>query len=267
MSLLVLATRRAQRLAKQQMEFVAAVSHELRTPLAVIRSAAENLADGVVHDEARIRRYGEVMRTEGRRLTDMVEQILEFAGIQSGQRGFALRPVGVGPLVGDIVSASAPLIETAGLVVEFDMSDDLPPVLGDEPALRRVFQNLIDNAIKYGASGQSIRISARQSGGEVSVTVADRGIGIDTADHTRIFEPFYRAADVVAAQVQGAGLGLSLVQRIVAAHGGRVTLKSAPREGSAFTVHLPAAAGFAAGQRAPDQSSADAADVQALRQS
>ena len=98
MGLLVLATRRAQRLAKQQMEFVAAVSHELRTPLAVIRSAAENLADGVVHDEARIRRYGELMRTEGRRLTEMVEQILEFAGIQSGQRGFALRPVGVGPL-------------------------------------------------------------------------------------------------------------------------------------------------------------------------
>ena len=97
------------------------------------------------------------MRTEGRRLTDMVEQILEFAGIQSGQRGFALRPVGVGPLVSDIVSASASLIEAAGLVVEFDIPDDLPPVLGDEPALRRVFQNLIDNAIKYGAGGGSIR--------------------------------------------------------------------------------------------------------------
>ena len=266
MGLLVLATRRAQRLAKQQMEFVAAVSHELRTPLAVIRSAAENLADGVVDDEARIRRYGELMRAEGRRLTDMVEQILEFAGIQSGQRGFALRPVGVGPLVSDIVSASASLIETAGLVVEFDIPHDLPPVLGDEPALRRVFQNLIDNAIKYGAGGQSIRISGRQSGGEVRVTVADRGIGIDTAEQTRIFEPFYRAAEVVAAQVQGAGLGLSLVQRIVAAHGGRVTLKSAPKEGSAFTVHLPVAGGFAAGQRAPDRSSADASGgVQALR--
>ena len=268
MGLLVLATRRAQRLAKQQMEFVAAVSHELRTPLAVIRSAAENLADGVVHDEARIRRYGELMRTEGRRLTDMVEQILEFAGIQSGQRGFALGPVGLGPLVSDIVSASASLIETAGLVVEFDIPDDLPPVLGDEPSLRRVFQNLIDNAIKYGAGGQSIRISGRQSAGEVSVTVADRGIGIDAADHTRIFEPFYRAGDVVAAQVQGAGLGLSLVQRIVAAHGGRVTVKSAPREGSAFTVHFPAVGGFAAGQRAPDHSSADASGgVQALRPS
>ncbi len=85
--LLVLSTRRAQELARQQMEFVAAVSHELRTPLAVIRSAGENLADGVVKDEAEIRKYGDLVRNEGRRLTDMVEQILEFAGIDSGQRG------------------------------------------------------------------------------------------------------------------------------------------------------------------------------------
>jgi signal transduction histidine kinase len=270
MGLLVLATRRAQRLARQQMEFVAAVSHELRTPLAVIRSAAENLADGVVHDEAKIRSYGELMRTEGRRLTDMVEQILEFAGIQSGQRGFALRPVGVGPLLHDIVSASSELIAGAGMVVEFAIPADLPAVLGDEPALRRAFQNLIDNAIKYGAAGGSIRVSARPSGSQVHITVADRGIGIEAADHARIFEPFYRAADVVAAQVQGAGLGLSLVQRIVVAHGGRVTVKSAPREGSAFTVQLPAAGDCAVADRFPagqtdHHSSADTAGVQAFR--
>ncbi len=273
MGLLVLATRRAQRLATQQMEFVAAVSHELRTPLAVIRSAAENLADGVVNDEARIRRYGELMRTEGRRLTDMVEQILEFAGIQSGQRGFALRPVSIGPLLQDIVSASSGLIEDAGLVVDFDIPDNLPAVLGDEPALRRVFQNLIDNAIKYGAAGGSISLSARRTGSEVAVTVADQGIGIDAADQTRIFEPFYRASDVVAAQMQGTGLGLSLVQRIVSAHGGRVTVKSALREGSAFTVLLPAAGVRAAAEPVPaghpdHHSSAGAADgVRALRPS
>jgi signal transduction histidine kinase len=279
MGLLVLATRRAQRLARQQMEFVAAVSHELRTPLAVIRSAAENLADGVVHDAAKIKSYGELMRTEGRRLTDMVEQILEFAGIQSGQRGFALRPVGIGPLLHDIVSASSELIAGASMVVEFDVPADLPAVLGDEPALRRAFQNLIDNAIKYGSAGGSIRVSARISGSHVNITVADRGIGIEAAAQARIFEPFYRAADVVAAQLQGAGLGLSLVQRIVVAHGGRVTVKSVPREGSAFTVQLPAAGDRAAADRAPAaqaehsssppsaSSSADAAGVQALRSS
>jgi signal transduction histidine kinase len=239
--LLVLTTRRSQLLAQQQMEFVATVSHELRTPLAVIRSAAENLADGVINDEHRIRRYGELMRTEGRRLTEMVEQILEFAGIQSGQRGFSLRPVAIEPLVRDILSSSSALIENAGLAVEVEIPPGLPLVLGDEPALRRVFQNLIDNAIKYGASGKWLRISAAASGSHVLVTVADRGIGIDASDHTRIFEPFYRAADVVAAQMQGAGLGLSLVRRIVSAHGGSVAVKSAPRAGSEFLVQLPAA--------------------------
>jgi signal transduction histidine kinase len=267
MGLLVLATRRAQRLARQQMEFVAAVSHELRTPLAVIRSAADNLAEGVVHDEARIKRYGELMRTEGRRLTEMVEQILEFAGIQSGQRGFALRPVAVGPLVADILSSSSGLIENAGLIVDVDVPADLPAVLGDEAALRRVFQNLVDNAIKYGAAGGSIRISARREGNDVAVTVADRGIGIDAADQSRIFEPFYRAPDVVAAQMQGAGLGLSLVQRIVAAHGGRVGVKSAPREGSAFTVTLPMADDRAAVRASTATSPADAGGVQPVRSS
>jgi signal transduction histidine kinase len=261
--LLVVTTRRAQRLANQQMEFVATVSHELRTPLAVIRSAAENLADGVVHDEQRIRRYGELMRTEGRRLTEMVEQILEFAGIQSGQRGFALRPVAIGPLIHDIVASSSSLIDDAGVAVELDLPPDLPAALGDEPALRRVFQNLIDNAVKYGASGGWMRIGARASGSHVLVTVSDRGIGIDPAEQGRIFEPFYRAAGVVAAQMQGAGLGLSLVQRIVAAHDGRVTVKSAPRSGAEFTVQLPIAghAPAAAADTAP--SDAAARDAQA----
>jgi signal transduction histidine kinase len=241
MGLLVLSTRRAQRLASQQMEFVAAVSHELRTPLAVIRSAAENLADGVVREEDQVKKYGDLMRTEGRRLTEMVEQILELAGIQSGQRGFALRAVAIEPLLHDIVSSSGSIIEQAGIVVDVQMSPDVPPVLGDEVALRRVFQNLIGNAIKYGASGKWIGLSAARSGSEVRVTVADRGIGIQPAEQARIFEPFYRASDAVSAQIHGAGLGLSLVQRIVESHGGRVTVRSTPGQGSEFTVQLPAA--------------------------
>jgi two-component system, OmpR family, sensor histidine kinase SenX3 len=238
---LVVSTRRAQDLARQQMEFVAAVSHELRTPLAVIRSAADNLADGVVHEDSQVRKYGELVRGEGRRLTEMVEQILELAGIHSGQRGFALGPVPVAPLLRQVVEASAPLVEEAGLKVDYDLPQSLPPILGDEQALRRVFQNLVGNAIKYGASGGWIGLRARASGREVLVTVADRGIGIEAFEQPRIFEPFYRAPGVIEAQIHGAGLGLSLVQRIVEAHGGRITLRSAPGTGSEFTVHLPAA--------------------------
>jgi signal transduction histidine kinase len=241
MGLLVISTRRAQRLATQQMEFVAAVSHELRTPLAVIRSAGENLADGVVRDDEQIRKYGDLVRHEGRRLTEMVEQILEFAGLQSGQRGFALRPVAVRPLLEEVVETSRALADRARIQSEIVVPESLPPLLGDETALRRVFQNLVSNAIKYGAAGGWIGLRAEAGSREVRITVSDRGMGIPAAEQPRIFEPFYRAPEVIAAQIHGAGLGLSLVKRIVEAHGGRIAVRSDPGRGSDFVVTLPAA--------------------------
>lgn len=241
--MITVSSQRAQRLASQQMEFVAGVSHELRTPLAVIRSAGDNLADGVIQDEAQIRKYGELVRSEGRRLSEMVEQILEFAGIHSGARAFALRPVAVAPLLQESIASEGVRAEERRVTIELDAPADLPPVIGDEPALRRVFQNLIGNAIKYGAQGGWVGVSARSAGSTVRVTVVDRGIGIAAADQSRIFDPFYRAADVVEARLQGAGLGLSLVKRIVEAHGGQVSVKSQSGQGSAFTVALPAALG------------------------
>jgi signal transduction histidine kinase len=237
---LIASTRRAQDLARQQLEFVATVSHELRTPLAVIRSAADNLADGVVHDEARVRQYGDLVRREGVRLTDLVEQILEFAGLQSGQRSIARRPVNVGDVLRDVVAA-ARAASGADVTIELSTADGLPAVLGDEAALRRVFQNLVSNAVKYGADAGWIGIRARQESDGVHVVISDRGIGIAPSDQERIFDPFYRAAAVVSAQIQGAGLGLSLVKRIVEAHGGRISVESAPGKGSAFNVTLPIA--------------------------
>src|SRR5206468_1960170 len=153
---LVVSTRRAQDLARQQLEFVATVSHELRTPLAVIRSAADNLADGVVNDEARIRQYGQLVRREGLRLTDLVEQILEFAGLQSAQRTMRAKPVAIPALLRDVVAAAEPLAQPAGISIEVNIGDNLPLVRGDEAALRRVFQNLIGNAVKYAAARTSV---------------------------------------------------------------------------------------------------------------
>jgi signal transduction histidine kinase len=255
MGLLILTTRRAQRLAQQQMEFVATVSHELRTPLAVIRSAADNLADGIVEGDAQVRKYGELVRGEGRRLTDMVEQILEFSGIQSGDRRLNAQPVMIEPLVRGVIAASASLTAAAGIAVDVTLPDNLPPVLGDEPALGRVVQNLFANAIKYGSAGSWIGVEARRQGNDVLLTIADRGIGIDPSEQARVFEPFYRAPAVIAAQIQGAGLGLSLVERIVQAHGGTVTVRSTAGSGAAFTVQLPIATSEherrAAGRPAP----------------
>lgn len=141
--------------------------------------------------------------------------------------------------------------------MEVDLPASLPPVLADEPALRRVFQNLVGNAIKYGAGGGVIRISAASTARDVRIAIADAGIGIAPAEQQRIFEPFYRAPDVIAAQIQGAGLGLSLVKRIVESHGGRISVRSTPGAGSEFTVTMPAAmeepiARKADGQPVPD---------------
>jgi signal transduction histidine kinase len=248
MLLMVASMRRSQELARQQMEFVATVSHELRTPLAVVRAAGDNLAEGVIHDDDQVRKYGELVRSEGRRLTEMVEQILEFAGIHAGPRTLHIVPIKVDALIKGVLRGSATLIESAGFEVQVDIPQELPPVAGDESALQRVFQNLVGNAIKYGADGRWIGIDARQSGNQVSISVTDRGIGISPGDQERIFEPFYRAAEVVAAQVQGAGLGLSLVQRIVQAHGGRIVVTSAKAAGSQFTVSLPVGRGQTADQ-------------------
>jgi signal transduction histidine kinase len=246
MLIMVIATRRAQRLAQQKMEFVAAISHELRTPLAVICSAGENLADGVVPDLQRARQYGSVIHNEGRRLAEMVDQALEFAGAQSGRKTMAPRPIEVRDLLDRAVAACRPQLRDSGFELEERVDQDLPLVLADAAEISRALQNLIRNAIKYGGEQRWIGIQALAQpgagGGEVSITVRDSGLGIPRADLPHIFEPFYRAHEVVAAQIHGSGLGLSVVRQIVEAHGGRITVQSQPGQGSAFTLYLPCAA-------------------------
>ena len=243
--LIVVNARRSERLAAQQMDFVATVSHELRTPLAVIRSAAQNLSAGVVHEAAQASKYGELIETEGRRLTDMVEQVLEYAGVSGNRRAVRAAPVDCAALVRDVVAAQAPLLEAERFEVVVDAAPDLPPALADEGAVRRSVVNLVTNALKYAADGRWLGVSVRQAQTrgrtELQIAVADRGRGIAADDLPHIFEPFYRGRYALERQIHGNGLGLSLVKRIAEAHGGRVTVKSATGEGSTFTIHLPAA--------------------------
>ena len=256
--LIAVSARRSQNLARQQMEFVAAVSHELRTPVSVIGAAAGNLADGVVGDPQRVRKYGETIQGEARRLGETVERVLQLAGIAAGHAAAAQTPIAPADLVHESIKACRPEIDAAGVNVEVAIADDLPNIIGDMPALRSALQNLISNAVKYGGDARWLRVSAgpghvpagrghtvvqmrhyHDKGNPVTFTVEDRGLGIDPEDRKHIFEPFYRGRDAVSQQIQGSGLGLNLVMRIAAAHGGRVTASSEPGKGSTFALTLP----------------------------
>jgi signal transduction histidine kinase len=251
-ALALVASQRAQRLARDRMEFVAGISHELRTPLAVIRSAAENLADGVVDSGAQVQKYGTLIADEGRKLSEMVDQVLTFSTLESGH-ALRLRPAAVDELVADVVRGLAPAAEAAGMRIETEVRGPLPPVLGDAAALGRVMTNLVTNAIKYAASGGwiGVLVEAGAGGRLVRITVADRGPGIAHQDQRRVFEPFFRGHAAVAAQIHGNGLGLDLVRRITERHGGRVSLESEPGRGSRFTVELPAASAGASSSLVP----------------
>jgi signal transduction histidine kinase len=244
LAVLLASTRRAQRLATLQMDFVAGVSHELRTPLAVIQSAGENMADGLVAGSEQVRRYGVVVRDEGRRLSHMVEQILGFAGMQSGRPNFDFRPTDVQHVIANALAASEPVIRASGCAVETEIPPDLPMVAADATSLTHCLRNLLDNAATHGAEGGWVGVSARVVDGvkqqRLEIRVEDRGRGIDPHDAPRLFDPFYRGRRSVRDQIRGFGLGLTLARRIVEAHSGTLAAKAAPGGGACFFVRLPA---------------------------
>jgi len=244
-ALLAATSRRAHRLARQQMEFVAGVSHELRTPVAVIRSAAENLSHGVVDSGDRVKRYGQLLETEARRLGEMVERVLQYAGIESGLATGARVPVAPTEIIEGAIESSLTLLGSEDITIERNFIPNPPTVVGDAAALRSAIQNLIANAVKYGGGDRWVGIRVehgrQRRRPEVWITISDHGGGIPASELPHIFDPFYRGADAVARQVHGNGLGLSLVRQIVAAHSGRVTVTTRAGAGSSFTIALPSA--------------------------
>jgi signal transduction histidine kinase len=245
MAMIVAATARSRRLAARQMEFVAGVSHELRTPVAVICAAGENLADGVVSSPQQVRRYGATVRDEGRRLAEMVERVLEFAGTYSGRAMYRFQALPVAGFLQDAIAAAASRAAELGVGIESTVAPGLPDMRGDAGALRRVVVNLLENAMKYGASGRWIGVRAEPASMNgspaVRISVEDRGDGIPSGELSRIFEPFYRGRAAQEGEEHGFGLGLSLVKRVVEAHGGAVRAQSEPARGSTFSIVVPAA--------------------------
>jgi signal transduction histidine kinase len=240
MILVLIASRRAQNLANLQMNFVASISHELRTPLTAILSAGQNIRDGFVGD---LPRYGLIITTQARQLIDLVDQTLLFASIKSGREIYRLDPLNLNDVLDDVRHNIFPSLEQAGFTVHIKMTQPLPLIMGDRQALFRCVQNLVNNAGKYSGNNRFIAVesSREELNAEVTMTVTDHGLGIDSAEIERIFEPFYRSPRVVTAQIHGTGLGLSVVKHIVESMGGRVSVTSKVESGSTFKLHFPVA--------------------------
>jgi signal transduction histidine kinase len=252
MGMIIATSQRARRLAQLQMDFVASVSHELRTPLTGIVSAAQNIADGLVDSKERMARYGAAIMGQAQQLTDLIEQILLFSATQKDRHRYHFQLVDVTEVIEASLKSTSTLIRSAGFTVEQELQPGLPRVMADFQGLSQCLQNLITNSVKYGGENSWIGIRASVADGsdrgkEIRVTVEDKGIGIGREDLKHIFEPFYRSPAATSAQIHGSGLGLPLAKTIAEAMGGRLTVESVPRKGSAFTVHLPVQAESEAG--------------------
>ncbi len=244
MTLILFTSRRAHRLAKLQLDFVASISHELLTPLAAIYCTGQNVTDGLALTEEDSIAHGSIITSQARQLTDLVKQILLFASTQDGTTSYTLRPLQVLGILQTVQRNVAVLIEGAGFNIEQRVEPGLPCVMGDLSALSQCLQNLISNAVKYSGKNRWIGFSAsvhqaENDQKEVRISVQDHGPGISSSDLAHIFEPFYRSPKVVDAQIHGTGLGLAVAKRIAEAMGGRLSAISEVGKGSVFTLHLP----------------------------
>lgn len=226
-------------LAKLKSDIVSNVSHELRTPLALIRLYAETLELGRIPTEEKKLEYYRIVRKESERLTALINNILDFSRIEAGKKEYEFRETDLSSLVRDTLDSYRYQIEQNGFRYEEHISDDLPPVKVDREAIARSLLNLVNNAIKYSSSEKYLSVSLYRENGSIKLDVVDHGIGIPRAEQSRIFDKFYRVCDPLHHESKGSGLGLSLVQHIVRAHGGEVAVESTPGKGSKFSIVLP----------------------------
>jgi len=230
---------REMALAKLKSDFVANVSHELRTPLSLIRLYAETLEMGRLTNPEKPQEYYRIIRKESERLTGLINNILDFSRIEAGRKEYDFRETNLAQLVRNTLEAYRYQIEQNGFAFEENISDGLPPVRVDREAIARSLLNLINNAVKYSAQDKYLGVKLYRDNGSVKLEVIDHGIGIPRTEQAKIFEKFYRSGTPLVHNTKGSGLGLSLVRHIVQAHGGQVSVESAPGKGSRFVIALP----------------------------
>ena len=231
----------ATALARARSDFVSNVSHELKTPLALIRMFGETLESGIVADPEKRQEFYGIIRRESERLTHLIDNVLDLSRIDRGTKRYDIRTGDLVETTRAALDAYRPMFDRMGFVVETAFPDSPVAVCIDRDAVIQSLVNLFQNVIKYSGISRVVAVTVGRGEGGACVSVADRGLGIAGDQIDRIFERYYRVPHTAAAVPAGSGLGLALVKHTIDAHGGRVEVRSAPGEGSTFTLILPAA--------------------------
>lgn len=220
---LFVTVRRERRANELKSEFVANVSHELRTPLSIVRMYGELLKSGKVDRQEQITDFGAVIEKESTRLTQLIENLLDFSRIDQGKSTFSLAPQRLKPLLEKLVEIASPSLRESNLNVVINADDVVVQI--DESSLTLAVLNVLENAGKYAASGEKIEIFTHLQGKKLSLHFRDYGPGVAKNELTNLFSRFVRGSDTEG--TRGSGIGLSLVKQVAKAHGGKVTARNA----------------------------------------
>ena len=233
------AAAREVRVAELKSNFVASVSHDLKTPLALIQLFAETLELGRVRTPERAQEYYRIINGEAKKLTRLIENILDFSRMEAGLRPYRMEPADLSESVNKVLARMETQFSQGNFAVTPNVEPDLPRILADEGAAEQAIENLLANAMKYSGDAKHIEIAARRVNGHIVVSVTDHGIGITRREQGRIFRKFYRVQRELGGGPQGTGLGLAIVDHTMRGHGGFVRVESEPDQGSTFSLHFP----------------------------
>ncbi|MDP1851668.1 MAG: ATP-binding protein [Candidatus Planktophila sp.] len=227
----------AQRVHDVRRDFVANISHELKTPIGALSLLSEAVL-GAKDDPDAVAKFATRMQSEARRLTDLVQEIINLSRVQDSDPLQLAQEVGVEYLIREAIDQCQISADNRSITVTY-LESTSAVVLGDRDQLIMAVHNLIENAINYSPEGTKVSISTNIENGIIDISVTDQGIGISESEQDRIFERFYRVDPARSRQTGGTGLGLSIVKHVASKHGGEVTLWSVENVGSTFSLRLP----------------------------